>query len=96
MVHDPPLVGRVADRIRRTVNFTLRYGGVEVCGCITFEALQRLARVQGDASEIAEQLFDRYQHDIEQLALARYAAGDFVDGVIYLDASDLRPLVGKP
>jgi len=96
MVHDSSLVGRVADRIRRTVNFTVRDGGVEVCGCIIFEALQRLARVQGDAAEIAEQLFDRHRHDIELIALARYAAGDFADGVVHLDASDLPPPASRP
>jgi len=96
MVHDSPFVGRVADRIRRTVNFTVRDGAVEVYCCITFEALQRLARVQGDAAEIAEQLFDRHRHDIELIALARYAAGDFTHGVVYLDVSDLPPLVSRP
>lgn len=96
MVHDTPLFGRVADRIRRTVNFTVRDGATEVDCCITFEALQRLARVKGDAAEIAEQLFDRYRHDIEPIALMRYAAGDFADGVVHLDASDLPPLANKP
>jgi hypothetical protein len=95
MVHDTPLVGRVADRIRRTVNFTVRDGAVEFCGCITFEALQYLARVQGDASEIAEQLFDRRRHDIELIALVRYAAGDFTGGVVYLDESDLLLLASR-
>ena len=93
MVHHSPLVSRVADRIRRTVNFTVPDGAVEVHCCITFEALQRLARVQGDAAEIAEQLFDRHRHDIEWIALMRYRRWRFADGVVYLD--DLPPLASR-
>jgi hypothetical protein len=66
---------------------------VEVHCCITFEALQRLARVQGDAAEIAEQLFDRHRHDIEWIALMRYRRWKFAVGVVYLD--DLPPLANR-
>lgn len=88
MVTDSASLDRVADRLRRTVNFKLRAGATEICACVTFEALQRLARVSGDVAEIAEQLFDRHRHTIEVIALARYAAGDFRDGVVRLGVQD--------
>jgi hypothetical protein len=88
MMTDPASLDRVADPLRRTVNFKLRAGATEICACVTFEALQRLARVSGDVSEIAEQLFDRYRHTIEAIALARYAAGDFRNGVVGLGVGD--------
>ena len=85
---------RFADRIRRTVNFTLRDGAAEISCCVTFEALQRLSRVSGNVAEIAEQLFDRHRREIEPIALARYAAGDFTDGVVRLDVNDFpRPAI---
>lgn len=79
---------RVADPLRRTVNFKLRAGATEICACVTFEALQRLARISGDVAEIAEQIFDRHRHTIEAIALARYAAGDFRNGVVGLGVQD--------
>jgi hypothetical protein len=69
----------------------LHDGAVEICCCITFEALQRLAQMSGDITEIAEKLFDRHRQDIEPIALARYAAGDFADDVVRLDSSDFPP-----
>ncbi len=89
-------ISRVADKIRRTVNFTLCDGATEICCTITFEALQRLARVSGNVAEIAEQLFDRHRHDIEAIALGRYAAGDFAHGVVHLDADDFPRPVNTP
>ena len=88
MVTDFATRGRVGDPLRRTVNFKLRAGGTEICGCVTFEALQRLSRIRGDVTEIAEQIFDRHRLTIEAMALARYAAGDFRNGVVGLDAED--------
>jgi hypothetical protein len=85
------VIDRVADRIRRTVNFTIGDGATEIYCCITFEALQRLARVSGNVAEIAERLFDRHRHEIEPIVLARYAAGDFDEGVIRLDVNDFHP-----
>jgi hypothetical protein len=87
---------RVADPLRRTVNFKLRAGATEICACVTFEALQRLARVSGDVSEIAEQLFDRYHNTIEAIALARYAAGDFRNGVVGLGVGDFSLPANAP
>ncbi len=89
-------ISRVADRIRRTVNFTLRDGATEICCSITFEALRRLARKSENVAEIAEQLFDRHREDIEPIALGRYAAGDFAHGVVRLDADDFPRSVNTP
>jgi hypothetical protein len=89
-------VDRTADPLSRTVQFVLRDGDAEIRCCITFEALQRLARVSGQAAEIAEQLFDRHHRDIELMALTRYAAGDFAGGVVRLDVNDLRLPANEP
>ena len=84
----------VTDRIRRTVNFTVSDGVTEISCCITFEALQRLSRVSGNVTDIAGQLFDRHAKEIERVALARYAAGDFKQGVVRLDLCDFpRPVI---
>jgi len=88
MVTDFATRDRVVDPLRRTVNFKLRAAGTEVCACVTFEALQRLSRIRGDVGEIAEQLFERHRSTIEAAALARYAAGDFRDGVVGLGIDD--------
>ncbi len=39
--------------------------------------------------ERAERLLHRYRLDIERIALARYAAGDFTNGVITIDMDDI-------
>lgn len=84
----------VTDRIRRTVNFTVRDGAAEISCCITFEALQRLSRVSGNVADIAGQLFDRHAREIEAAAVARYSAGDFTQGVVHLDLDDFpRPVI---
>jgi len=93
---DVVLADRVVDRLRWTVNFTLHEGGAEVCGCIMFEALRRLARASRDIEEIADRLFDRHDREIEQAALARYAAGDFADGVVRLDVCDVALPANAP
>ena len=89
-------IDRTADPLSRTVQFVLRDGDAEIRCCITFEALQRLARVAGQATEIAEQLFDRHHRDIELMALTRYAAGDFAGGVVRIDVNDLRLPANEP
>jgi hypothetical protein len=84
----------VTDRIRRTVNFTVRNGAAEISCCITFEALQRLFRISGNIADIAGQLFDRNANEIEAAAVARYSAGDFSYGVVRLDFGDFpRPVI---
>ena len=88
MVNEFATRDRVADPLRQAVNFKLLAGRTEICACVTFEALRRLARVRGDVAEIAEQLFDRHRRTIEAVALARYAAGDFRNGVVGLDVED--------
>ena len=86
----------VTDRIRRTVNFTVRDGAAEIPCCITFEALQQLSRVSGNIADIAGQLFERHAKEIEPVALARYAAGARTQGVVRLDASDFpRPIMTR-
>ncbi len=86
----------VTDRIRRTVNFTVRDGTTEISCCITFEALQRLSRVSGNVADIAGQLFERHAQEIEAAALVRYAAGDFTEGVVRLDLRDFpRPVISR-
>jgi len=96
MVTDFSTRKRVADPMRRTVNFTLRAGATEIYASVTFEALQRLNRITGDATEIAEQLFDRHRLTIEATAIARYAAGDFRNGVVRLDSQDFPPPANMP
>lgn len=81
---------RSVDQVSRMVRFILRDGGAEIHCSITFEALQRLAHVSGRVEEIAQQLFDRHYHDIELMAITRYAVGDFAGGVVQLNVNDLR------
>lgn len=84
----------VTDRIRRTVNFTVLDGTTEISCCITFEALQRLSRVSGNVADIAQHLFDRHIREIEAVAIARYAAGDFAQAMVRLDFDDFpRPVI---
>lgn len=86
----------VTDRIRRTVNFSVRDGTTEIPCCITFAALQRFSRVSGNLADVAGQLFERHAKEIEAAALARYAAGDFTEGAVRLDVSDFpRPIVTR-
>ena len=86
----------ITDRIRRTVNFTVRDGAAEIPCCITFEALQQLSRVSGNVADIAGQLFERHAKEIEPVALARYAAGALTQGVVRLDVSDFpRPIMTR-
>jgi len=89
-------IDRSVDPLSRIVRFVLRDGDAEIRCCISFEALQRLARVTGQVAEIAEQLFDRHHRDIELIALTRYAAGDFADGVVRIDVNDLRLPANEP
>jgi len=89
-------IDRNADPLSRTVQFVLRDGDAEIRCSITFEALQRLARVKGQAAELAEQLFDRHHRDIALMALTRYAAGDFAGGVVRIDVNDLRLPANEP
>jgi hypothetical protein len=45
--------------------------------------------------ERAERLLNRYRHEIERIALARYAAGDFADGVVTIDVDDIGSPLGR-
>jgi hypothetical protein len=36
-----------------------------------------------------------YRHEIDRIALALYAAGDFADGVVTIDADDIGSPLGR-
>jgi len=71
-----------------TINFVLREGQTQIPCRISYEALRRQAGVDELSSERAEELLNWYRQEIEHIALARYAAGDFVDGVVTIDLDD--------
>ena len=71
------------------VNFSLREGEVEIPCRISFEALKRHAGVFELPFSRADRLFNWYRDQIERIALARYSAGDFSDGVVSIDTTDI-------
>ena len=72
-----------------TINFVLREGQIEIPCRISYEALRRQAGADEWSSERSEQLLNWYRQEIEHIALARYAAGDFADGVVTIDLDDI-------
>jgi len=89
MSHGAGSMDRTADGETQSVNFVLRHRHAQIPCRISFGALRRIARVAIERAEIAEQIFDRHRQDIEMLALAAYAAGDFAGGIVAIDEDNL-------
>lgn len=71
------------------LDFLLHEGPANIICRISFEALRRQAGVAELSAERAERLFNWFRPEIERIALARYAAGDFSDGIVTIDANDI-------
>jgi hypothetical protein len=78
-----------------TINFVLREGHTEIPCRISFEGLRRQAGVEERSPERAERLLNRYRQEIKRIALARYAAGDFTNGVVAIDVDDIGSPLGR-
>jgi hypothetical protein len=74
------------------VDFVLREGVTDIHCRISFAALSRLGGADELSRGTAERLLHWYRLQIERIALARYAAGDFVGGMVTIDIGD----VGAP
>ena len=77
---------------RKAVEFVLREGQIEIRCSVSYDALRRQAGVVELNEERAQRLFNWYRHQLERIALARYAAGDFRDGEVAIDRDDVAPL----
>jgi hypothetical protein len=83
-------------RVEQTIDFVVREGQTEISCRISFDTLRRQAGVDELSPERAERLLNRYRHEFECIALARYAVGDFANGVVTIDSDDIgSPLGGR-
>ena len=82
-------MGSTLRSIERAVDFVLREGMTEIPCRISFAALSRLGGANDLSPGTAERLLHWYRLQIERIALARYAAGDFVDGIVTIDIGDI-------
>jgi hypothetical protein len=71
------------------VDFLLHEGKVDIPCRISFDALKRHAGVSGLPLGRADRLFNWHRGEIERIALARYCAGDFSDGMVSIDTTDI-------
>jgi Protein of unknown function (DUF1488) len=72
-----------------TIHFVLREGQTEIPCRISFEALRRQAGTRDLSREGAVRLLRWHRREIERIALARYAAGDFKNGIVTIDVDDI-------
>ena len=79
----------------QTIDFVLREGEIEIPCRISFEALRRQAGADVLSAERAERLFHWYRSEIERIALARYAIGDFTNGIVTIDPDDIGSPLGR-
>jgi hypothetical protein len=75
--------------LEQSIDFVLREGETEIPCRISLEALSRQAGASALSRERAERLLQWYRQEIERIAFARYAAGDFSDGVVMIDIDDI-------
>jgi hypothetical protein len=75
--------------LEQSIDFVLREGETEIPCRISLEALGRQAGAGALSRERAERLLQWYRQEIERVAFARYAAGDFSDGVVMIDIDDI-------
>jgi len=71
------------------IDFVLREGEIEIRCSVSYDALRRQAGVAEMTGERAHRLFNWYREKLERIALARYAAGDFREGVVNIDPDDI-------
>ena len=79
----------------RSLEFFLREGQIEIRCRISFEALRRQAGADELSLERAERLLRWYLPEIERIALARYACGDFANGIVTIDTEDIGSPLGR-
>ena len=72
-----------------TIDFVLREGQAVIPCRISFEALRRQAGARDLSREGAERLLRWHRREIERIALGRYAAGDFTNGIVTIDVDDI-------
>ena len=72
-----------------TIDFVLREGQTEIPCRISFEALRRQAGGHDLSRKGAERFLRWHRREIERIALARYAAGDFTNGIVTIDVDDI-------
>jgi uncharacterized protein DUF1488 len=80
---------------REAIEFVLREGQIEIRCSVSYDALRRQAGVVELNEERARRLFNWYRHQLERIALARYAAGDFRGGEVVIDRDDIAPLANR-
>lgn len=81
--------------LERTIDFVVRDGQAEIPCRISFDALGRHAGADELSWPRAARLLHWYRHEIDRIALALYAAGDFADGVVTIDADDIGSPLGR-
>ena len=71
------------------IDFVFREGQLEIHCRVSFDALRRQAGVVEVDRERAQRLLSWYRPKIERIALAHYAAGDLLDGVVTIGSDDI-------
>jgi Protein of unknown function (DUF1488) len=88
-------MGSQSPNLERTVDFLLRDGQAEIPCRISFDALGRHAGVSELSWPRAARLLHWYRWEIDRIALARYAAEDFADGIVSIDVDDIGSPLGR-
>jgi hypothetical protein len=88
-------MGLKASGLERSLEFVLREGQTEIRCRISFEALRRQAGADELSLDRAERLLRWYLPEIERIALARYACGDFSNDVVTIDTDDIGSPLGR-
>ena len=89
-----PVVEPVSTRRCDAIDFVLREGQLEIRCSVSYDALRRQAGVAEMNGERARRLFNWYRDKLERIALARYAAGDFREGIVNIDPDDIAVPAG--
>lgn len=81
--------------LEQTIDFVVRDGQAEIPCRISFDALGRHAGADELSWPRAARLLHWYRHEIDRIALARYATGNFADGIVTIDVDDIGSPLGR-
>ena len=80
---------RTAVESHEAIEFTLQEGVIKIRCSVSYDALRRQAGVVHLNDTRAHRLLNWYRNKFERIALARYAAGDFREGIVTIDCDDI-------
>jgi hypothetical protein len=88
-------MGFQSPSLERAIDFVLRDGEAEIPCRISFDALGRHAGADELSWPRAARLLHWYRREIERIALARHAVGNFANGVVTIDVDDIGSPLGR-